>query len=126
MMADIKAGTFSEKNYSQYHVPLSEIESKFDQQLQQSYHELERKIPDFQTLPIPAQQALLDMQFNMGNTAFQATPHTVNGHRYSGWPKLFNAINNKDWQSAATQSHRRDVQSSRNTWTRDLFLRALI
>ena len=115
MMTDIKAGTFSEKNYSQYHVPISEMESKFNQQLEQSYHELERKIPDFQTLPIPAQQALLDMQFNIGTPKFSQTE----------WPKLFAAVVNKDWATAAQESHRKDIQQSRQDWTYNKFLQAL-
>ena len=126
IMSDVQAGTFVEKNYSQYQVPTAEIESKFNQQLEQSYRELERKFQNFQTLPIPAQQALLDMQFNMGDAAFQARSHVVGARIYSGWPKLFNAINNRDWKAAAAQSHRRDVQPSRNNWTRDLFLQASI
>ena len=126
IISDIQTGKFAEANYSRYNVPATEIENEFNHQLEQSYHELEMKFPYFHTFPITVQQALVDMQFNMGNVAFQATPHVVGKRKYSGWPKLFDAINNRDWQTAATHSHRKDVQPSRNTWTRDLFLRALI
>lgn len=115
IMDDIALKKFSEGNYSQYCLMDAEIENKFNQQLEQSYHELERKIPDFQTLPIPAQQALLDMQFNMGNYKFSETK----------WPKLFSAIRNKDWEMAANDSHRRDIQKSRQNWTRNKFLDAI-
>ncbi len=124
IMSDVNSKTFHEKNYSQYHVAASEIENKFNHQLEQSYRELERKIEGFQTLPIPAQQALLDMQFNMGNTAFQPSARTVRGHLYLGWPKLFDAINRHDWASAAQESRRKDVQSSRNLWTYNKFIQS--
>ena len=115
MMADVNAQTFLEKNYSQYQVPAAEIENKFNQQLTQSYHELERKFTDFNTLPVPVQQALLDMQFNMGNYKFSEQK----------WHQLFSAVNNKDWKKAATESHRLHIQQSRQDWTRDKFLDAI-
>ncbi len=124
IMSDIQSNSFSEKNYSQYHVPTAEIENKFNQQLEQSYHELERKIPDFQALPISVQQALLDMQFNMGNSAFQPTAQTIQGRTYLGWPKLFDAIKRHDWSTAAKESRRKDVQPDRNQWTYNKFIQA--
>lgn len=122
IMADVGEKTFSEKIYARYQVPNTHIENKFNQQLEQSYHELEKKIQDFKTLPIPVQQALLDMQFNMGNAAFQLHSNTVAGRTYSGWPKLFDAIKRHDWTTAAKESRRLDVQASRNQWTYNKFI----
>ena len=66
-------------------------------------------------MPISVQQALVDMQFNMGNNRFS--------EQY--WPKLFDAIKNKDWETAAKEaSERKDVQKSRREWTKRMFLMA--
>ena len=115
IMSDVNSKTFKEKKYSQYQVGASEIENKFNHQLEQSYVELERKIEGFKTLPITVQQALLDMQFNMGNYKFSEQK----------WHELFSAVRNQDWKKAANESHRLGIQQSRQDWTRDKFLDAL-
>ena len=107
--------TFNAAEFANIQLSEKDINSKFEEQLNSSYRELERKISDFSSLPISVQQALIDMQFNMGSRKFS--------ERY--WPNLFNAIRERDWQKAAQESHRIGIQESRQTWTRNKFLDAI-
>jgi len=110
--SEIQSNTFNEKNYTNIQMPIGQMYDKFDSQLNQSVNELEKKFPEFDTLPVPAQQALIDMQFNMGTPTFSE----------STWPKLFDAVSEQDWTTAAKESNRKDVQPSRNNWTRQQFM----
>lgn len=75
---------------------------------------LRRKFKDFDSFPLGARQALLDMEFNIGPTKFNRQK----------WPSLFAAIDKKDWKKAAQESNRKDVQLKRNKDTYDLFISA--
>lgn len=123
--AEIQAKTFNEKNYTDFQIPVGPMYEKFDSQLNQSFNELEKKFPDFDTFPVTAQQALLDMQFNIGDAGFQPTPTKIGDRVYSGWPKLFDAVDKQDWQIAAKEGYeRKDVQQDRKDWTRNQFMLA--
>ena len=77
-----------------------------------SFTYMEQKIEKFNDFPTSVRQALVDMQFNMGNKKFSD----------DNWPKLFTAINNRDWKTAAQEaSQRKDVQKSRREWTYKMF-----
>lgn len=75
---------------------------------------LAKRFASLDDYPDAAQDALLDMMFNIGPTKFTK----------SKWPSLFAAVENKDWTAAAAQSHRADVSDDRNNAIRDLFLSA--
>lgn len=68
---------------------------------------------DFDALPEEAQQALLDMAFNLGTGKLKAQ-----------YKKLREAIAADDWQRAAEECGRRGPQPARNAWTKDMFQRA--
>lgn len=115
IMKDIASHTFQEKNYSNLEISKNDIYDQFDKTLKKSYKELEQKIANFNAFPTSVKQALIDMQFNMGNKKFSENT----------WPKLFKAINNHDWQIAAKEaSQRKDVQKSRREWTYKMFMNA--
>jgi len=115
MVSEINNGTFREYDYAHIQISPNQIYNQFNQQLEIAYNELNKKIMNFIDMPISVQQALLDMQFNMGNNRFS--------ERY--WPKLFAAIKNKDWKTAAKEaSERKDVQKARREWTKRMFLNA--
>lgn len=115
MQLDISNGIFKERNYAHIQISPNQIYNLFNQQLEIAYNELSKKIMNFIDMPISVQQALLDMQFNMGNNRFS--------ERY--WPKLFEAIKNKDWKTATKEaSERKDVQKARREWTKLMFLNA--
>ncbi len=115
MVSEINNGTFMEYDYAHIQISPNQIYNQFNQQLEIAYNELNKKIMNFIDMPISVQQALVDMQFNMGNNRFS--------ERY--WPKLFDAINKKDWKTAAKEaSERKDVQKARREWTKRMFLKA--
>lgn len=115
MVSEINNGTFMEYDYAHIQISPNQIYNQFNQQLEIAYSELNKKIMNFIDMPISVQQALVDMQFNMGNNRFS--------ERY--WPKLFDAINKKDWKTAAKEaSERKDVQKARREWTKRMFLKA--
>lgn len=62
-------------------------------------------------IPQPAQKSLWDLQYNLGNTKFNA----------NNWYNLFNALKTEDYRKAAEESHRRNVQTQRNDTIRFWF-----
>lgn len=77
--------------------------------------DLGTRFPALDQYPEAAQDALLDMIFNIGRTNFTKAK----------WPDLFAAVEGKDWASAAAASNRKDVSQKRNDAIRKLFLDAV-
>jgi GH24 family phage-related lysozyme (muramidase) len=75
---------------------------------------LSQKFAGLDAFPDDAQDALLDMIFNIGPGNFSATK----------WPSLFAAVNATDWITAAAQSNRPAVSADRNAAIKQLFLNA--
>ncbi len=101
------------------------IQQEIIRRLDASQKSLERKFRSFDQRPYPAQKALMDMEYNIGNPKFQHTiidPST--GQNKPGWPKLFDALTNEDYAQAARQSHRKDVSEEQNKAIYDLFMEA--
>jgi GH24 family phage-related lysozyme (muramidase) len=91
----------------------------------QSEESLKRKIRGFDDLPVPARQALIDMEYNMGDARFRAykkDPKT--GQMVPAWPNLFSAIDAQDWEKAAQEVESRDIGVDRNDWRRKRMLDA--
>jgi GH24 family phage-related lysozyme (muramidase) len=97
-------------------------DSLFRTDLDRSKQELEKKFTGFDAFPKPAKAALLDMQFNMGDTKFQTETYDPEKKTFKpAWPKLFDAVNRQDWKAAGDESHRKDVGDERNRAVKDLF-----
>ena len=69
---------------------------------------LRREFSDFDNLPIPLKEVLLDIQYNTGNLNRQ------------NWPNLYQAIENKDVNGIAANVHRKDVGQERNNWAEQM------
>ena len=100
------------------------MERMFDNRLRTHAGELRTKFPNFEEMEAPARKALLDMHYNIGNARFSDYYYDAQkGKTVPGWPKLFDAINQRDWARAAGESHRKDVGEERNkqihTWFMD-------
>lgn len=89
----------------------AEARSLLKTRLAQDVVDLKRKFPDLDTYPWAAQDALLDMMYNLGPTQFTR----------ANWPSFFRAVTDKDWRKAGTESNRPDVQSARNAAIKALF-----
>jgi RHS repeat-associated protein len=75
-------------------------------------HELNKVGINLDNLPIPVQAALLDIGFNTGTGGLMK------------FNRMLTAVRKQDWKTAAKESHRKDVQESRNTITAKWFLDA--
>jgi GH24 family phage-related lysozyme (muramidase) len=64
--------------------------------------QLAATLPNWNSYPGPAQEALFDMAFNLGLGGLQK------------FPKLLAAIDAGDWATAAAQSHRQGIGDARN------------
>jgi hypothetical protein len=65
-------------------------------------------VPGFEALPWPAQQALVDIEWNAGGL--------------KGWPKLCAAVARRDWSTAAIEGHVSTSRPERNAWRAQMFL----
>ena len=95
------------------------INQILEEHLRNDVRNLRNKFSDFDKTPPGAQQAILDMEFNMGRNKFTKEK----------WPSLFDAIEKQDWKKAAEQSHRIVTKNTagmvrRNKNTRENFLKA--
>lgn len=84
------------------------------QDIREHAERVTQKFELFDTLPKAARQALLDMQFNMGGRFTEKR-----------WPKLFNAVQKRDWETAAHESYRYQIGKNRNESVKTLFLQSL-
>jgi GH24 family phage-related lysozyme (muramidase) len=74
---------------------------------------LQQHLAGYSGFPEPAQDALLDMAFNLG----------VNG-LLKKFPKLIAAATAQDWNTCAAQCQRAGISDNRNQKTKALFLQA--
>lgn len=75
---------------------------------------LSGKFDGFKCFPPDAKIALMDMIYNMGESRFSEVK----------WPNFFEAVADRDWETAAKESHRKDVKGTRNQDTYDKFMDA--
>lgn len=91
-------------------LPDEAIDQLLDQRVDEFMDGLGRQLPGFEQFPEGAQQALLDMAFNLGL-----------GGLTRKFPKLMRAAKNQDWQTCAAECSRRGIGDTRNAATRALF-----
>lgn len=92
---------------------VGEAEARVDlkAKLESAAADLKKRFADLDTYPEDAQDALLDMMYNIGLTKFTEAK----------WPKLFAAVTAKNWANAAANCNRPDVQQARNDAIAALF-----
>jgi GH24 family phage-related lysozyme (muramidase) len=84
--------------------------------------------PEFDSFPLPAREALVDIAYNAGVGSPEKVVHGKT-HKASGLHKfrrLKAAIDDRDWTAAALSSHRSSSRPERNEWTRKLFEQAAL
>jgi GH24 family phage-related lysozyme (muramidase) len=69
---------------------------------------LRSEFSDFDNFPMPLKEVLVDLQYNTGNLTEKK------------WPKLYEAIRNRDVEGIAKNVHRKDVGKERNDWAENL------
>ena len=70
-------------------------------------------LPGFDAFPAQAQEALLDMAFQLGARGL-----------VNKFPHLVASVKARDWKTCAVQCHRAGIQEWRNVATADLFRHA--
>lgn len=95
------------KAHTKLDLPAAAIDELLDARIAGFQRELRSKFADFDRYPITAQFALVDMAFNLGTHGL-----------VTKFPKFTKAVIAKDWATAAKESHRPQVQASRNATVR--------
>ncbi len=102
------------KKYTKLELPERKINALLKAHIKDFKHQLRSKYPGFDIFPEEAQEALLDMAFNLGTHALRTR-----------WPKLNKeGINKRDWKAAAKYCNRPDVSLKRNKMVKELFEKA--
>ncbi|MCB9982105.1 MAG: peptidoglycan-binding protein [Rhodospirillales bacterium] len=106
----------NQDNWTNLYLPDEERANLFQEIVNMFQNALPGKFSDFDCFPPPAKVALMDMIFNLGETKFSR----------GNWPNLFKAVNQRDWRTAANQSHRKipNDKSNRNRDTHNQFIDA--
>lgn len=71
-------------------------------------------LPGYDALPDSVKLALLDMAYNLGAEGL-----------LKGYPKMLQAVEARDWLTAAAECHRAGISDARNQWTATQFQQAL-
>jgi GH24 family phage-related lysozyme (muramidase) len=100
----------SYKKHTKLDLPDMEIDKLLDERIAEFTRQLKLKFPKFDTYPITAQMAMLDMAFNLG----------VNG-LVTKFPSMKKAIDGTDWSTAAKESNRPQVSTARNAVVKKWF-----
>ena len=100
------------KSSTKLDLPDGEIDRLLKEDVSKFEGLLKDNFSDYETYPVPARRALLDMAFNLGITGLLK------------FKKLKAAAEKGDWDKAAVACHRVGPSEERNEWTRDRFLEA--
>lgn len=105
------------------YLPEEFTQVKLRARLQEDIKHLRNKFSDFDDYPLNVQKALLDMHFNLGIGGFSENGYiNSKGKKIPGWPKLFKAVNERDWETGAKESHRKGIGEERNKEIYNLFI----
>lgn len=94
-------------------LPADAIDILLDQDVAGFAGTMEKLLPGFGAFPETAQEALLDMAFQLGA-----------GGLMQKFPHLILAVKARDWNACAVNCHRTGIQEWRNTATAGLFKRS--
>jgi GH24 family phage-related lysozyme (muramidase) len=93
----------SYKSYTKLDLPTHVIDTLLEQRIDGFKRDLRQRFSKFDSFPITAQFALTDMAFNLGSNGLSTK-----------FPKFCKAIEVEDWKTAASESNRPQVATSRN------------
>lgn len=94
-------------------LPAAAIDALLDYDVTAMHAGSRALIPGFDMFPESAQEALLDMAFQLG-------PHGL----VKKFPHMMAAVSRRDWSTCAAECEREGIQAWRNKATADLFLQA--
>ena len=94
-------------------MPQSAIDALLEADIAETEAGVRQRFREYDTYPVPAKMALLDMAFNLGVEGLATK-----------FPHLKAAAESGDWNTCAAQCERRDIGDARNQWTKQQFLKA--
>lgn len=97
----LKASSY--KKHTNLDLPANDISKLLDSRIDGFKKELKLKFSKFDTYPLTAQFALLDMAFNLGTNGL-----------VTKFPSFKKAVEAEDWTTAAKESNRPQVSATRN------------
>lgn len=106
MYHNIKADSFA--GYTPLRISQEDALNMVQNHMTSDLNHVRQQFSDFDNLPIPLKEILLDIQYNTGNLNSQ------------NWPKLYQAIADRDVNGIAANVHRKDVGQERNDWAEKL------
>jgi GH24 family phage-related lysozyme (muramidase) len=101
------------KTCTQLDMPASAIEALLDGDIATAENGMRERFRNFDSYPVEAQTALLDMAFNLGLDGLAR-----------GYPRLHAAAEAGDWNACANECLRHGIQQARNDWTKQQFEQA--
>ncbi|MCP4356023.1 MAG: hypothetical protein GY793_10435 [Proteobacteria bacterium] len=124
-----KAFNSHAENYQQHTTLVLDKEfskKKAAEHVYNNINSLVKKFPNIGKAPLSVKKALIDMEFNMGGKFTDQKSKEVP----IPWTKLFNAVRNEDWKTAAKECIRKDFVDKkdksnigeRNMWTKAGFI----
>lgn len=108
--------TKSENKLPNMQLRKTDMEFMLESALRQNVASLQRELPDFADYPVSGRKGLVDLEYNIGPTKFNSKT----------WPKFFDAVHRRDWETAAQESHRITPNEERNTNTKNALLDAAV
>jgi GH24 family phage-related lysozyme (muramidase) len=108
-----KRGMLSSKYKFNLVLPREYRDKLLEEKIESFKKELKHKFISYDKYPVPVQNALLDMAFNLGTTGL-----------VTKFPKFKKAVESEDWGTAAKESNRPDVNAKRNLTVKNWFLEA--
>lgn len=97
------------KKFRTMEMSTSDMDVLLKDDLGVSESDLESIFSNYRTFPVSAQEALIDMAFNLGKTKFL------------DFVDLIDSCSKSDWARSATECHRNGVSNQRNKEIKDLF-----
>lgn len=104
-----------------------EADRLLDRALEQAENGCGKLFGGWRRFPLPAQLALLDMVYDLGEGRAITQAERQAGQREQGiyqFSKLREAVAKEDWVAASRACHRKDTLTLRDSWTRERFLEA--
>lgn len=99
------------EDYTDLYMTGDAIDARTDSLISTTFRELKNIFKNFGDYPSAARVALQDMKYNLGDN-------------FGKFVNLAAAVRRQDWVTAANESHRLDIDESRNDEIRELFLKA--
>ena len=102
MYHNIKADSFI--GYTPLRISQEDALNMAQNHMTSDLNHVRQQFTDFDKFPLPLKEVLLDIQYNTGNL------------NRKSWPKLYQAIDNRDINGIIQNVHRKDVGQERNDW----------